>query len=82
VVTNPPTDAGDVASIPNLGRSHEHRSYQAQVPPVLSLCSRARELWLRNPRAAVLKPASPPAHVPQQEKPEVFFFKPDCVFEV
>ena len=40
-VKNPPTNAGDTGSIPNLGRSHK-----AYAPQLLSLCSGAQELQL------------------------------------
>lgn len=38
-----PADAGDMGSLPNLGRSHVSPSNWARAPQPLSLCSRARE---------------------------------------
>ena len=65
VVKNPPTNAGDTASTPRLGRSYVRRSNQGCAPQLLSLCSRAWELQLLH----LLKPMSPRACALQQEKP-------------
>ena len=40
--------AGDMGSIPGLGRSHMPQSNEARAPQPLSLCSRARDLQLLN----------------------------------
>ena len=61
VVESPPANAGDMGSIPDLGRSHMARSSWALVPQLLSLCSTASE-----PRP--LKPVNPGAFAVQQEK--------------
>ena len=41
MVKNAPSNAGDLGSIPSLGRSHMLQSNQACAPQLLSLCSRA-----------------------------------------
>ena len=61
VVKNPPLNAGDTGSIPELGRSHMLRSNEAPAPQLLSLCSRTWE-------AQLLKCVCPGACAPQQEK--------------
>ena len=55
-------NARDTSSIPGLERLHMHRGKEACAPKLLSLCSRAHVLQL-------LKPGSPSACAPQQEKP-------------
>ena len=58
VVKNLPAKAGDIASIPSLGRSHIAQSNSPRAP-VLSLCSRAQEPQLLtpgHPRARVSQP--------------------------
>ena len=40
-VKNPPARAGDVGSIPGLGRPHMPRGHKARVPQLLSQCSGA-----------------------------------------
>ena len=62
VVKNLPANAGNMSSIPGRGRSHMPQSSWGWMPKLLSLCSGAWELQL-------LKPASPRACAPQQEKP-------------
>ena len=49
MVKNPPANAGDMGSIPGLGRSHMLRSNQARVPQLLSLYSRAHKLTTTEP---------------------------------
>ena len=49
VVKNPPANAGDLGSIPDLGRAHGPWSNHAPVPQLLSLCSRAQEPQLLKP---------------------------------
>ena len=49
VIKDLPANAGDMGSIPGLGRSHMLRSKSAHEPQVLSLCSRAWELQLLKP---------------------------------
>ena len=39
MVKNPPANAGDMGSIPGLGRSHMLRSNQALVPQLLKTVS-------------------------------------------
>ena len=51
MVKNPPANAGDMGSIPGLGRSHMPWSYEAHEPQLLSLCLRAWELQLLDPKA-------------------------------
>ena len=45
-VKNPPTNAGDTGSTPDLERSHMWWSNYVRVPQLLGLCSRAGELQL------------------------------------
>ena len=49
MVKNPPANAGDMGSIPGLGRSHMPWSNSARAPQLLSLHSRAREPQLLKP---------------------------------
>ena len=49
VAKNLPTNAGDMSSIPGLGRSHMPWDNQVRAPQPLSLCSRIEELQLRSP---------------------------------
>ena len=59
VVENPPANAGDTGSSPDLGRSHMPRSNWAREPQLLSLrvwslCSATREAAIvRGPRTAM-----------------------------
>ena len=53
---NPPANAGDMGSIPGLGRFHMLWGNQAQVPQLLGL------------RAAATEVHTPRASAPQQEK--------------
>ena len=53
VVQNPPASAGDMGSIPGLGRSHVPWSIVAHVP-LLSLCSRTQKSQLLKPHALEL----------------------------
>ena len=62
VVKDPPTNTGDMGSIPGLGRSHMSRSHEASAPQLLKLCSRAQELQL-------LRPTCPWASALQQKRP-------------
>ena len=59
VVKNLPANAGDTGLIPGPGRSHVPWSNQAQVPQLLSLCSRAQEPRLLSPRVTTTE-----AHMP------------------
>ena len=61
VVKNLPANAGDMNSIPDLGRFHMPWSNKAWGPQLLSLCFSAREPQL-------LKTTCPKAHALQQEK--------------
>ena len=68
---NPPASAGDLGSIPGLGRFHMPWSNKAQVPELLSLSSSALELQLTSPHAATAEEAlCSKAHVQQLLKPE------------
>ena len=49
VVKNPPTNAGDMGSIPCSGRSHMSWGNWAHVQQLLSLCSRAGKPQLMSP---------------------------------
>ena len=49
MVKNPPASAGDMGSIPDLGRFYKPRSNGACVPQLLSPCSRARTVKLLKP---------------------------------
>ena len=55
VVKNPPTNVGDMGSIPGLGRPHMLQGNKAHAPQLLSLCSRAHKPKL--------------VHIPQLLKP-------------
>ena len=59
VVKNLPAHAGDMVSIPDLGRSHMLQSNWARVPQLLSLCSRAWDLQLLSPCAATTEDSVP-----------------------
>jgi len=61
-VKNLPANAGDMGSTLDPGESHMPRSSEANMPQLLSLCSRTRELQ-------ILKPTYPRACALQQEKP-------------
>ena len=52
VAGNPPVNAGDTGSIPDLGRCHTMRSNQAQLPQLLSPYSRAQVSQLLKPTSA------------------------------
>ena len=69
MVKNPPANAGDTGSSPGPETSHMLWSNQAQVPQLLSLCSRAHKPQLLSPRATTSEACAPRAHAPQQEKP-------------
>ena len=64
VVKNPPANAGNMGSIPDLGGSHVPQSNSAPAPQLLSLCSRAQE-----PQCPRAEPTCPTACAPQREKP-------------
>ena len=64
VVKNPPTKAGDMGSIPDLGRSHIPQSNQTCVPQLLTLYSGARKPQLLSPPVTITE-----AHVPQSHAP-------------
>ena len=66
---NLPVRAGDVGSIPGLGRFHMTQSHKARVPQLLSLFSRASKSLLLHPRAATTETCAARACGPQQEKP-------------
>ena len=49
MIKNLPDNAGDMASIPGLGRFHVPQGNQAPVPQLLSKRSKAHEPQLRKP---------------------------------
>ena len=51
-VKNPPANAGDTSSIPDLGWFHMPRGHWACVPQLLSQCARAWALEPLSPCAA------------------------------
>ena len=57
VVKNPPANAGDTGSSPDLGRSHMPWSNYARAPQLLSQCATTTEA------------CAPSARAQQQEKP-------------
>ena len=59
MVKNPPANAGDTSSIPDLGRSHTPRSNSVCAAQLLSLCPGARE-----PQLLSLCAASVEVHTP------------------
>ena len=61
VVKNQPAGAGDMGSIPGLGRLHRPWSHEVRLPQLLSPCSPVQE-----PR--LLKPECPRTCAQQQEK--------------
>ena len=69
MVKNPPANAGDMGSIPGLGRSHMPQSNEARAPQLLSLRSRAHKPQLLSLRATITEAHVPRARAPQQEKP-------------
>ena len=58
-VNNPPANVGDPDLIFDLRRSYIPQSNEAHAPQLLSLCSKAQELQLLNPRAEITE-----THVP------------------
>ena len=69
VVKNLPVNAGDMGSIPGLGRCHMPWNNKACAPQLLSLCSRAHEPQLLSSCATTTEAHAPSASAPQQEKP-------------
>ena len=69
MVKNLPATAGDMGSIPGLGRSHMPQNSEARAPQLLSLRSRARGPQLQSPCATATEARAPRTHAPQQEKP-------------
>ena len=59
MVTNLPTNAGDMGSIPGLGRSWMLQSNEACAPQLLNVCSRAQEPQLLSPCAAATEACTP-----------------------
>ena len=59
MVMNLPANAGDVGSIPGLGRSWMLQSNEACVPQLLNVCSRAQEPQLLSPCAAATEACTP-----------------------
>ena len=57
VVKNPPANARDMGSIPGPGGSRTPQSNWTLVPHLLSLRSRAREMWCWAPAPQLLKPS-------------------------
>ena len=69
VVEKAPCNAGDMGSIPDLGRSHMLWGNKAQAPQLLGLCSRAWEPQLLSPHVTTTEAHTPRTHALQQEKP-------------
>ena len=75
VVKNPPANAGDMGSSPDLRRSHMLQSNKARAPQLLSLRSTAGEPQLLSPCATTAEAHAPRAHAPNKrshhnEKPD------------
>ena len=71
VERNPLVNAEDMGSMPGPGRPHAPQSSSAPAPPLLSLCSRARELQLLKPECPELvlcNKRSPPSRSPCNEE--------------
>ena len=66
VVKNPPPNTGDMGLISGGGKFHIPWCNEACVPQLLSLCSRAQDLWL-SPHSATTEPKCPEARAPQEE---------------
>ena len=67
---NPPASAGDMGSMPGLGRFHMLWSNWAHAPQLLlSLCSRACKAQLPSPRTAATESCAPRACALTQQKP-------------
>ena len=62
MVKNLPASAGDMGSVPDLGRSHVPRSNEIQASQLLSLCSRAQEPPLLSPLAATAESSATRRH--------------------
>ena len=69
MVKNQPAIAGDMGSIPGLGRSYMLRRNWAHAPQLLSLRSRAREPQLLSLHTTTTEARAPRARAPQQQKP-------------
>ena len=70
VVKNLQANAGDLGSIPSLGRSHMPRSKETHAPQLLNRCSRDQESQLLNSHAAATEACRPRTHALQQETPQ------------
>ena len=66
---NPPVNAEDTGTTPDLGRFHMSRASKACVPQILSPHSRAVRVQLLSPRAASAEACVPRVCALQQEKP-------------
>ena len=66
---NLPVCAGDVGSVPGLGRFHMTQSHKTRVPQLLSLFSRASKSPPLRPRAVTTETYAARACGLQQEKP-------------
>ena len=64
VVKNPPANAGDMGSIPDLERSHMPQGNLAWVPQLLNLCSKAHVPQLLSPHAPTTEAHMPSASAP------------------
>ena len=67
VVKHPPANAGDVSSIPGLGRFYTLQGNLAHIPQ--SMCSRACESQLQSPNATTTEACVPRTCALQQDKP-------------
>ena len=59
MVKNLPADAGDLSSVPDLGKSHLPQSNEGPAQQLLNLCSRAQKPQLLSPH-----PATTEGHTP------------------
>ena len=65
---NLPANAEDMGWISGLGRSHVLQGNCTLIPQLLSLCSRAQEMQLLNPRPATAEAQEPWSLILQQKK--------------
>ena len=70
VVKNFPANAGDMGSIPGLGRSQKPWSNKAHVPQLLSLRSRTQKPQLLSLHAVNTEAHVPKAHAPPEKPPQ------------
>ena len=64
----PPPNAGDMGSIPGLGRSHMPWTNDAHAPQLLSLCSRTKAEARETTARSLCATKKSDSHSPQLEK--------------